>query len=60
MPDEIGFATKPQIAITQLREARQSGAPDGVVLAVACRTLEGQGWPRGEDGAAFSESTRRT
>ncbi|ABE36589.1 transposase DDE domain protein [Paraburkholderia xenovorans LB400] len=35
VPDEIGFATKPQIAVTQLREARQSGAPDGVVLADA-------------------------
>jgi SRSO17 transposase len=35
VPEEIGFATKPQIAIAQLREARQSGAPDGVVLADA-------------------------
>ena len=35
VPDEIGFATKPQIAIAQLREARQSGAPNGVVLADA-------------------------
>lgn len=35
VPDEIGFATKPQIALTQMREARQSGAPDGVVLADA-------------------------
>jgi SRSO17 transposase len=35
VPEEIGFATKPQIAITQLREARQSGAPSGVVLADA-------------------------
>ncbi|WGS40336.1 IS701 family transposase [Burkholderia sp. JSH-S8] len=35
VPNEIGFATKPQIAITQLRDARQSGAPDGVVLADA-------------------------
>jgi SRSO17 transposase len=35
VPDEIGFATKPQIALTQLREARQSGAPNGVVLADA-------------------------
>ncbi len=35
VPDEIEFATKPQIAIAQLREARQSGAPDGVVLADA-------------------------
>ena len=35
MPDDIGFATKPQIAVTQLREARQSGAPNGVVLADA-------------------------
>jgi SRSO17 transposase len=35
VPEGIGFATKPQIAITQLREARQSGAPNGVVLADA-------------------------
>src|SRR5476651_158215 len=35
VPDEIEFATKPQIAITQLREARQSGAPSAVVLADA-------------------------
>lgn len=35
VPEEIGFATKPQIAIKQLREARQSGAPNGVVLADA-------------------------
>jgi SRSO17 transposase len=35
VPDEIEFATKPQIAITQLREARQSGAPNAVVLADA-------------------------
>ncbi|MGF6546800.1 IS701 family transposase [Paraburkholderia youngii] len=35
VPEEIGFATKPQIAITQLREARQSSAPTGVVLADA-------------------------
>jgi SRSO17 transposase len=35
VPEEIEFATKPQIAIKQLREARQSGAPNGVVLADA-------------------------
>ena len=35
VPEEIRFATKPQIAITQLHEARQSGAPNGVVLADA-------------------------
>jgi SRSO17 transposase len=35
VPGEIEFATKPQIAIGQLREARQSGAPDGIVLADA-------------------------
>ncbi len=28
VPEEIEFATKPQIAIKQLREARQSGAPN--------------------------------
>jgi len=35
VPEEIRFATKPQIAIKRLREARQSGAPNGVVLADA-------------------------
>ena len=35
VPEEIGFATKPQIAIAQLREAGQSGAPNRVVLADA-------------------------
>jgi len=35
VPDEIEFATKPEIATEQLREARQSGAPDGIVLADA-------------------------
>ncbi|PQP03423.1 IS701 family transposase, partial [Burkholderia cepacia] len=35
VPEEIEFATKPAIATGQLREARQSGAPDGVVLADA-------------------------
>ncbi|AVR29383.1 hypothetical protein EZV77_08590 [Burkholderia thailandensis] len=34
-PEEIERATKPQIAPMPLREARQSGAPDGVVLADA-------------------------
>ncbi|WP_168787631.1 IS701 family transposase [Paraburkholderia aromaticivorans] len=35
VPDEIAFSTKPQMAATQLREARESGAPDGIVLADA-------------------------
>ncbi|WP_454743898.1 IS701 family transposase [Cupriavidus necator] len=35
VPDESVFATKPQIAAMQLRQARQSGAPDGIVLADA-------------------------
>jgi SRSO17 transposase len=35
VPDEVAFATKPQIAAAQVREARHSGAPDGVVLADA-------------------------
>jgi len=35
VPKEIEFATKPEIAATQLREARQSGAPDGIVIADA-------------------------
>ncbi|GJH05922.1 hypothetical protein CBA19C8_35215 [Paraburkholderia terrae] len=35
VPEEIDFATKPPIAITQLREARQCGGPNAVVLADA-------------------------
>ncbi len=35
VPEEIEFSTKPEIATGQLREARQSGAPDGIVLADA-------------------------
>lgn len=35
VPEQIEFATKPEIAAGQLCEARQSGAPDGVVLADA-------------------------
>ncbi len=35
VPEKIEFATKPEIAAGQLREARQSGAPDGIVLADA-------------------------
>lgn len=35
VPKEIEFATKPEIATGQLREARQSDAPDGIVLADA-------------------------
>jgi len=35
VPEEIEFATKPEIATGQLREARQSGAPDGIVLTDA-------------------------
>ena len=35
VPKEIEFATKPEMAATQLREARQSGAPDGIVIADA-------------------------
>jgi SRSO17 transposase len=35
VPEEIEFATKPLIAIMQLREARQSGASASIVLADA-------------------------
>lgn len=35
VPEEIEFAPKPEIATGQLHEARQSGAPDGIVLANA-------------------------
>ena len=35
VPEEIRLPTKPQISITQLRGARQSGAPNGVALVDA-------------------------
>ncbi|MDH6148157.1 SRSO17 transposase [Paraburkholderia sp. WSM4179] len=30
VPDEVAFSTKPQMAAAQLRQARESGAPDGL------------------------------
>lgn len=33
VPEEIEFATKPEIALKQIRAARAAGVPDGVVLA---------------------------
>jgi SRSO17 transposase len=35
VPDEIQFQTKPEIALDQIRRARQRGIPQGVVLADA-------------------------
>jgi SRSO17 transposase len=35
VPDEIVFRTKPEIALAQIRQARQRGIPEGVVLADA-------------------------
>ncbi|MCC6862763.1 MAG: IS701 family transposase [Bryobacterales bacterium] len=35
VPDEIPFRTKPEIALGQIRRARQRGIPEGVVLADA-------------------------
>ncbi len=32
VPEEVGFKTKPEIALEQLRWAKRSGLPDGVVL----------------------------
>ena len=32
VPKEIGFATKPEIALAQIRAAREAGIPHGVVL----------------------------
>ena len=32
VPKEIGFATKPEIALTQIRAACEGGVPRGVVL----------------------------
>jgi SRSO17 transposase len=35
VPKEVGFQTKPQIALDQIQQARQRGVPTGVVLADA-------------------------
>ena len=35
VPEEIQFQTKPEIALEQIRRARQRGIPQGVVLADA-------------------------
>jgi SRSO17 transposase len=35
VPDEITFETKPQIALEQIKRARERGVPQGVVLADA-------------------------
>ena len=35
VPDALGFATKPQIALRQLRTAQADGIPPGIVLADA-------------------------
>jgi SRSO17 transposase len=40
VPEEIGFATKPQIAIAQLREARQSKAVPRTELCWLMRVME--------------------
>ena len=35
VPEEVSFRTKPQIALAQIRRARERGVPEGVVLADA-------------------------
>ena len=35
VPEEVVFQTKPQIALEQIRRARERGLPEGVVLADA-------------------------
>jgi len=35
VPDDIAFRTKPEIALAQIRQARERGIPEGVVLADA-------------------------
>lgn len=42
VPDEIGFRTKPQIALEQIREAVESDVHRGVVLADAGYGIDGQ------------------
>jgi SRSO17 transposase len=34
VPREIGFETKPEIALRQVRQAQEEGVPPGVVLGV--------------------------
>ncbi len=35
VPKEVGFQTKPQIALEQIRRARERGVPEGIILADA-------------------------
>jgi SRSO17 transposase len=35
VPKEVGFQTKPQIALQQIRRARERGVPEGILLADA-------------------------
>ena len=42
VPEEIEFQTKPQIALDQIRRARERGVPTGVVLADAGYGNDGQ------------------
>jgi len=42
VPDEIGFRTKPQIALEQIRQAMEGGVPRGIVLADAGYGVDGQ------------------
>jgi SRSO17 transposase len=35
VPEEVGFATKPEIALAQIRQAQEEGVPPGVVLGDA-------------------------
>jgi SRSO17 transposase len=42
VPDEIGFRTKPQIALEQIRQAVDAEVRRGVVLADAAYGIDGQ------------------
>jgi hypothetical protein len=46
VPEGIGFETKPEIALAQIRAAQAEGVPPGVVLGDAgCRSRQ-RSWPR--------------
>jgi SRSO17 transposase len=42
VPEQIGFRTKPQIALQQIRQAIEANVPGGVVLADAGYGIDGQ------------------
>ena len=40
VPSEVQFQTKPEIALAQIRRARERGIPEGIVLADAAYGID--------------------